>query len=130
MKTRDTYDPFSWRLHELARPDLNPLRRAELLDDLLVAEAEEIVVGRRHLTIVHGEPSDLAEVEELNVFYDMVSVILDSAEWARLSGSDDYLTVTVGGRGRDELLERVVDLSRELSPAPSQILDTPARLLK
>ena len=59
-------------------------------------------MGRRHLTIVHGEPTDLVEVEELNVFYDKLSDIMDCAEWARLAGSDDYVTLTVGGRRRDE----------------------------
>lgn len=112
MRTRQTYDPFGWRLQELADPDISPVRRAELLDELLVAEAEELAAGRRHLTIVHGEPADLAEAEELNDFYDTVEELVDEVEWSRLSGGPDYLTVTVAGAGRDEWLPRITDTAR------------------
>jgi len=49
MRTRSTYDPFGWQLQELTDPELNPARRTELLDELLIAEAEECALGRRHL---------------------------------------------------------------------------------
>lgn len=110
MRTRNTYDPFGWRLQELADPDLNALRRAELLDEFLVAEAEELAAGRRHLTIVHSEPTDVAEAEELNDFYDTVEELVDEAEWSRLSGGRNFLTVTVAGAGREEWLARIADL--------------------
>jgi hypothetical protein len=112
MRTRRTYDPFGWRLEELAEPGLNPFRRAELLEGLLVAEAEEIAAGRRHLTIVHGEPADMAEAEELNDFYDRVEAIVDEAEWGRLAGGPDSLTVTLAERGCDEWLAQIADLAR------------------
>jgi hypothetical protein len=112
MRTRSTYDPFGWRLQELADPDLNPPRRAELLEELLVAEAEELAAGRRHLTIVHREPTDIAEAEQLNDFYDTVEELVDEAEWSRLSGGPDYLTVTVAGAGRDDWLTRIGDVAR------------------
>lgn len=125
MSTRSTYDPFGWRLEELAHPDLNPLRRAELLDDLLIAEAEELAMGRRHLTIVHGEPTDLAEVEELNDFYDAIGEISEEAEWARVAGGLEYLTVTVAGDDRDEVLARTIDRAVQRGACSWQILDAP-----
>lgn len=112
MRTRSTYDPFGWRLEELADPGLNPFRRAELLDGLLVAEAEEIAAGRRHLTIVHGEPTDPAEAEDLNDFYDEVEEIVDEAEWGRLAGGVDFLTVTIAGAYRNDLIAHVTDVAR------------------
>lgn len=123
MRTRSTYDPFGWRLKELADPDLNPLRRTELLDGLLVAEAEELAAGRRHLTIVHGGPTDIAEAEDLNDFYDAVEEIVDGADWSRLSGGADYLTVTVAGSAGDEWLARVTDLTHRLAGAQWLISD-------
>jgi hypothetical protein len=125
MSTRSTYDPFGWRLEDLADPDLNPLRRAELLDELLIAEAEELATGRRHLTIVHGEPADLAEVEDLNDFYDAVSEIVEDAEWSRLAGGATHLTVAVAGRGRDEVLTRVLDRAARESSGVWRLVDAP-----
>ncbi|HRE03481.1 MAG TPA: hypothetical protein PLV68_19445 [Ilumatobacteraceae bacterium] len=125
MRTRSTYDPFGWRLQELADPDINPARRAELLDDLLVAEAEELAAGRRHLTIVHGEPTDLADVEDLNEFYDTVSAIVENAEWFRLAGGKDYVTVTVAGARGDECLALAADAAHHRSTARWLIAEAP-----
>lgn len=126
MSTRSTYDPFGWRLEELATQGLNPLRRAELIDDLLLAEAEEITVGRRHLTIVHGEPTDLAEVEDLNEFYDQLGDIIECAEWSRLTGGHSHVTLTVAGCGRDKVLARSTELA--VREHRWQILDAPHTL--
>lgn len=129
MRTREMYDPFGWRLQELADPALHPLRRAELLDELLLAEAEELAAGRRHLTIVHGEPADMAEAEELNDFYDTVEQLVDEAEWSRLSGGPDYLTVTVAGAGREEWLARIADHVSDRESEHWLIVETAPRAL-
>ena len=124
MSTRSAYDPFGWRLEELATQGLNPLRRAELIDDLLVAEAEEIARGCRHLTIVHGVPTDLAEFEDLNEFYDQLSDIVECVAWSRLTGGHAHVTLTVAGCGRDEALARSTDLAVRRGPR-WQVLDGP-----
>lgn len=126
MRTRRTYDPFGWRLQELADPDISPLRRSELLDELVVAEAEELAAGRRHLTIVHGEPADMAEAEELNDLYDTVEALVDEAEWSRLSGGPDYLTVTLAGPNRNERLALIADVAHGRTHCWS-IVDAPRR---
>lgn len=54
------------------------------------------------LTIIHGEPTDLAEAEALNEFYAEVTGICDVAEWSRLAGRVDYLTATIAGVYRDK----------------------------
>lgn len=38
--------------------------------DLLIREAVELAHGRRHVTIVHGDPGDVAASRELSEFYD------------------------------------------------------------
>lgn len=125
MRTRSTYDPFGWRLDELTNPDLNPLRRNELLEGLLTAEAEELAIGRAHLTIVHGEPTDIAEAEELNDFYDSVEQLVEKAEWSRLAGGSDYLTVTLAGPGHIDWLACVSDDARRRSDGRWQIIEAP-----
>lgn len=125
MTTRNTYDPFGWRLDELADPHINPLRRDELLEGLLLAEAEELAVGRRHLTIIHGEPTDIAEAEALNGFYDTVGEIVATAEWSRLTGGTSHLTVTVAGSSRDDDVGLVVDAARTIGAAGWRITDDP-----
>lgn len=124
MRTR-TYDPFGWRLAELADPDINPVRRAELLDDLVAAEAEELAMGRRHLTIVHGEPTDIATAEALSELYAEIESIARTADWSRLAGGTGYLTVTLTGLDRDELLSRVAALLHPDSRGCSAIGPSP-----
>lgn len=129
MRTRNTYDPFGWRLEELADPDLNPLRRTELLEGLLIAEAEELAMGRAHLTIVHGEPTDIAEAEDLNDFYDTVAQIVEDAGWSRLSGGCTYLTVAIAGECRTDWLARVSDITRQRSAGRWTVTEAPHRLV-
>ncbi|MAT06283.1 MAG: hypothetical protein CL424_14695 [Acidimicrobiaceae bacterium] len=126
MDTR-IYDPFGWRLDELADPDIDATRRSDLLTEFLIAEAEELAMGRRHLTIIHGEPGDVAEAEYLNDFYDAVADIIEPAEWCRLTGGRDHLTVTVAGRRRDEILATVADHALQSEHHPGwTVLDGPA----
>lgn len=107
--TATTYDPFTWRLAELEVADA-PCRRRLLEQDLLVAEAEEVALGRRHLTIVHGEPLDPDEAADLDAFYDAVFEVVEAAEWCRVRGTLDWVTVTVAGARRDDVLIDVVHL--------------------
>ena len=127
MRTR-TYDPFGWRLAELSEPSLNPLRRTELLQDLVTCEAEELARGRRHLTIVHGAPRDLAAATLLDDVYDTVRSIAGLASWSRLAGGEDYLTITVAGDCRDAVLGRVVELIRREHPTDWPIYESPISL--
>jgi len=127
MRTR-TYDPFGWRLVELSDPFLNPLRRTELLQDLVTCEAEELARGRRHVTIVHGVPCDLATATLLDDVYDTVRAIAGLASWSRLAGGENYLTITVAGECRDSVLGRVVDLIRREHPTDWPIYESPIPL--
>ena len=119
------YNPFAWRLAELADPRLDLLRRIELEESLLVCEAEEIAVGRRHLTIVHGTPCDLDESRQLDRFYDVVSGITSRAEWARVRGGDEYVTITIGGPSADELLSSVAAAADRVNPGGWTVTESP-----
>ena len=71
----------------------------------------------------------MAEAEELNDFYDTVEEVVDEAEWSRLSGGSDFLTVTVAGVGRDEWLARIADLVLDRSRERWLTLETARRVV-
>ncbi len=69
---------------------------------LLLCEAIELAHGRRHLTIVHGDPPDVATSRQLSEFYEELRRLAAGCEWVRVRGNAEYVTVTVGGAGADE----------------------------
>ncbi|MEQ1704233.1 MAG: hypothetical protein ABMA25_29350 [Ilumatobacteraceae bacterium] len=70
--------------------------------DLLLREAIELAHGRRHVTIVHGDPGDVAASRELSEFYEELRSLARGCEWVRVRGNAEYVTVTVGGPVADE----------------------------
>ncbi|MGE0138368.1 MAG: hypothetical protein AB7L17_22625, partial [Ilumatobacteraceae bacterium] len=68
----------------------------------LLREAIELAHGRRHLTIVHGDPHEVAASRQLSEFYEELRRLAAGCEWVRVRGNAEYVTVTVGGGGADE----------------------------
>jgi hypothetical protein len=116
-----TFDPYTWRIAELAMP-VDAQRRARLLDGLLIAEAEELAHGRRHLTVVHGLPESTEAAEVLDDFYDAILDIADAADWSRVQRTPQWLTIAVAGAWRDDVLTAIEVLATE---ADVQIIDAP-----
>ena len=106
-----TYDPFGWRLAEVADPATSAERHLDLTAELLVLEAEELAHGRRHLSIRHGEPGDLAESADIDAFYDAVRSCTVDVAGCRLAGGMTYLTATVPA-GSERLLDDIADWVR------------------
>ena len=119
------YNPFGWRLAEIADPCTDDLRRADLVESLIIVEAEELALGRRHLTIVHGRPATVADSEALDEFYDAVLEIAGAAEWSRVRGTEDHVTVTVAGPLADELLLDVAEIAHRANPGGRQVIERP-----
>ena len=95
------YNPYGWRLADLDDPTTSPERRRELIADLLVWEVEELAHGFRHLTIVHGDPDELDASRHLSEFYDSLRSLAENAEWVRVRGSAEYVTITMCGADAD-----------------------------
>lgn len=100
------YNPFGWRLADLDDPLLGDERRRVLCEELLVWEAVEVAHGFRHLTVVHGPAVTVSESRDLDAFYDTIRSELDGC-WARVRGTDGFVTVTVRGPAADATIDHL-----------------------
>ena len=118
------YNPYGWRLADLAAPTTSPQRRRALLDDLLVCEAEELAHGLRHLTIVHGDPDDLTASRHLAALYDTLRVLASGAEWVRVRGTVDRVTITLGGADAQDRIGELIAAAQAANPGHWTIAPT------
>ena len=118
------YNPFGWRLADLDDPILADERRRELCDELLVWEATEVAHGYRHLTVVHGPADDVGESDDIDVFYDTIRVVTGHAGWARVRGTDGFVTVTVRGPAADATIEQLSAVAHATSRGRWEITAT------
>lgn len=128
--TPTTHNPFGWRLAEIADPRTDDLRRKDLSESLIIAEAEELALGRRHLTVFHGSPETLVESETLDDFYDEVFAVAEAAEWSRVRGTEEFVTVTLGGAGAEERLLDVAELAHRANPGGWKVMERPFPLVE
>lgn len=119
------YNPFGWRVAEIADDGTDDTRRRELAESLLICEAEELMLGRRHVTVVHGDPDDLADSIHLTEFYDTVACLASTAEWSRARGSCDYVTVTFAGADADRMISLVVTAAVRANPGWWTVTERP-----
>lgn len=101
MDELDEVDPFG--LSNLTHPGPSGgLHRHGAAGAVLLSEAIELAHGRRHLTIVHGDPQDIAASRHLSEFYEQLRRLAAGCEWVRVRGNAEYVTVTVGAAVADE----------------------------
>lgn len=74
----------------------------DICSNSLLREAIELAHGRRHLTIVHGDPDEVAASRYLSLFYEELRQLAAGCEWVRVRGNAEYVTVTVGGALAEE----------------------------
>jgi len=120
-----TYNPFGWRVAEIADAATGHIRRLELVESLLICEAEELVLGRRHVTIVHGDPDALADSLHLTEFYDTVACLASAAEWSRARGTCDFITVTFAGPDAERMILLVVAAAVRANPGWWKVTERP-----
>lgn len=130
---QDTYDPFSYLLHEIRaydaglREDWDAHQRDHYLEVLLLEEAQEIAWGRHHLTVVHGEVTDDVEAELLDELFAAWEEVAEHAEWSRIGGvPDHHLTLTVAGNEASALVALALGAAARLRLSQWTITDTPA----
>jgi hypothetical protein len=101
MDELDEVDPFGLSNQTHPGPS-GGLGRHGAAGAVLLSEAIELAHGRRHLTIVHGDPQDIAASRHLSEFYEQLRRLAAGCGWVRVRGNAEYVTVTVGGAGADE----------------------------
>jgi hypothetical protein len=94
-------DPFAVHRPDQAAQQVGG-RGAEGRVGTLLREAAELAHGRRHLTIVHDDPVEVAASRQLSEFYEELRLLAAGCEWVRVRGNAEYVTVTVGGALADE----------------------------
>ena len=103
MRIDDVNDADPFRLQRPAFSTMRSARAAACIkDERLMREATELAHGRLHLTIVHGDPDDVAASRQLSEFYEELRRLAAGCEWVRVRGNAEYVTVTVGGAFADE----------------------------
>ncbi len=105
MSTKDFYRrgrSRSSRVGPGAVSIANPEQLERIRQGFLIAEAIEVAHGRRHLTVVHGDPSEVAASRQLAEFYEELRRLAAGCEWVRVRGTAEYVTVTVGGAFAEE----------------------------
>ncbi|MGE0308583.1 MAG: hypothetical protein AB7Q27_22845 [Acidimicrobiia bacterium] len=119
------YNPYGWRLADLDDPTTTPQRRRELIEDLLVWEAEELAHGLRHLTIVHGSPDSLVDCCHLDTFYETLRAIVAATGWVRVRGTAEHVTITVRGADAEERINAFVTAAEAANPGPWTVVRSP-----
>lgn len=109
-------NPFEGRIAELADSELTPERRSALLGELAVTEAEELAQGWRHLTIWHGDPSDLVASRHLSDFYEAIGEFASSCESPRVRGDARFVTITVAAADAERLLGSFHEAAEAANP--------------
>jgi hypothetical protein len=119
-----TYNPFGWRVGELAEPGTSTERRRQLVEELMAWEAEELAHGYRHLTVEHGDPSVLEVSWLVSTLYDRLSVFAARTPWVRVRGTVHYVTVTVHGQMAEEAVSALTAIASELNPGDWTITES------
>lgn len=110
------HNPYGDRLAALDDPRTDADRCRQVVEELVVWEAEETAHGFRHVTIVHGDPVDVVSSRRLSAFYDTLHTLTAGAVWVRVRGTAEYLTVTVRGADADDRVAQIAARARGVDP--------------
>lgn len=122
---RAGYDPFGWRIAQMKAAAAGGSERRPLLESLVVCEAEELAAGRQHLTIVHGDPDNIFDSRHLSAFYDTLGRLVAEAEWARVRGEAEFVTVTIAGPDAGPIMSMVASAAEVADPGWWRITESP-----
>jgi NAD(P)-dependent dehydrogenase (short-subunit alcohol dehydrogenase family) len=113
------WNPYSWRLRELAAlgdDAAAAARRRALSEDLVVAEAAELARGIHHVSIVHGDPVDLHQADQVDTFLAQVEQEAAEAEWSRRRGDHEHIIVAMGGADAEARISHITGLANLANP--------------
>lgn len=121
------WNPYSWRLREVAACGGDPAREArsrQLEAELVVAEAHELAQGIRHISIVHGDPTTLHEADQVDTFLAQLAAVVADAGWSRRRGDHEHVIVAVGGNDADERIGHLAAMAELCNPGHWRITES------
>lgn len=98
---------------------------AKLRDAELVAEAEDLADGVRHLSVVTGDLESHDDVERIEQLTAAAWRGRDGARLVRSRGGNDYLTFYIEGLAADQFVTDLADLAQSLNPGWWRIIRSP-----
>lgn len=98
----DGRDALLIELHALADQPLPASERKAVMDLLLLEELDDLALGRRHLTIVHGWIGPEDELTVLNPMLDAAAAQLGD-RCVRMVAGPFHCTVTIAGPDADSV---------------------------
>ncbi|GAB4973416.1 MULTISPECIES: hypothetical protein [Mycobacterium] len=98
---------------------------AEIQHAALVAEAEDLAAGMRHLSVVTGDLESEDDVRRLEQLTTAAWRGRDGARLTRSGGGNDYVTFYVDGPTADRFVEDLARLAETLNPGWWRIIDSP-----
>jgi hypothetical protein len=113
------WNPYSWRLRELAALESDATgsaRRRALSEELVVAEAAELARGIHHVSIVHGDPVDLHQADQVDTFLAQVEQLAAEGEWSRRRGDHEHVIVAIGGADAEVRIDHITGLANLANP--------------
>lgn len=113
--TDEPYRPCDHRDREsLLDPSAGLLEQLAVAS--LVAAAEDLTRGVRHLSIATGDPETDDELARINALTDAAWTARADAATTSIRGGGDYLTIRVEGAGAAAFVEDLAALAHRLDP--------------
>lgn len=122
--TDEPYRPCDHRDRE-ALLDQSTGLLEELAVASVVAEAEDLTRGVRHLSIATGDPETDDELARVNALTDAAWTARADAATTSIRGGGDYLTIRVEGAGAEAFVEDLAALAHRLDPGFWRISRSP-----
>lgn len=114
-------DELLAQLHALVDQPLEDAERRAVVAGLLFEELDDVVLGRRHLTIVHGWLAPADELRWLNPMLDWISAQL-GARCVRIVAGPFHCTLTVAGPEADATVESLIGMLSPTVPASWRLI--------
>lgn len=89
---------------------------AQMRGAALVAEAEELAAGVRHLSVVTGQLESAEDVDRLDQLTAAAWRGRSGARTIRCRGGSDYVTFHIDGSAADEFVDELAALAATLNP--------------
>ncbi|EHB48761.1 HNH endonuclease [Mycolicibacterium rhodesiae JS60] len=97
----------------------------QLARDALLAEAEDLARGVRHVSVATGDPETDHDVALVNAFTNAVWSARGDTRATSIRGGNDYMTVRIEGPDAAAFVDELAALAEDLNPGFWRITRSP-----